>query len=263
MALDEALLESFSAGSSPPTLRLYGWRPATLSLGRYQDAAADLDIAKCSADGVSVVRRMTGGGIIYHDDELTYSIVCSPADLGHVSGVKDGFRHLCAFLLATYHKLGLHAAFATEVDHGGIVLGARSAFCFAGREHYDIVVHGKKIGGNAQRRKRNVIFQHGSIPLSSCVEKALRYLRAPAHGLEHTVSLAELGIAVPLEQLKELLAAAFEEELQVRLHPGAVSVREAEAAERLLAAKYQAERWNVAGKETHPHPDPPLEREGT
>ena len=64
MAIDEALLCSFDPISSQPVLRLYGWNPPTLSLGRFQKAAEVLDLERCTAEGVAVVRRMTGGGVI-------------------------------------------------------------------------------------------------------------------------------------------------------------------------------------------------------
>ncbi|UFS71676.1 lipoate--protein ligase family protein [Geomonas sp. RF6] len=247
MALDEALLESFAAGASPPVLRLYGWSPAALSVGRYQDAAASLNLPVCSGDGVDVVRRMTGGGIIYHDHELTYSLVCSPSHLGHISSVKDGFRQLCAFLMSTYRGLGLDPAFATECSDDEVRFGAATPFCFAGREAYDIVVGGRKLGGNAQRRKRDLIFQHGSIPLSSRVARGLRYLREPAPGAERAVSLEELGVTVPVETLKEALAASFEADVQVTLKPHPVTAQEWENVQRLLDEKYRCERWTLKG----------------
>lgn len=253
MALDEALLESFAGGDSPPALRLYGWSPAALSIGRYQDAAASLNLPVCRADSIPVVRRITGGGIIYHHRELTYSIVCSPAHLGSVSGIKDGFRRLCAFLLGTYRSLGLQPAFAVDRAEAGIALGIPSPFCFAGREAYDIVVDGRKIGGNAQRRKRHLIFQHGSIPLSGCVARAQKYLKAPAPEAEQAVSLEELGVAVPVEILKERVAASFEEALGVTLRPEPTTSREDDAVCRLLETKYRCESWNMRG-EVRSHP---------
>ena len=75
MAIDEALLRSFDPVSSPPILRLYGWSPPALSLGRFQKADQVLDLERCRADGVAVVRRVTGGGVIYHADELTLSLI--------------------------------------------------------------------------------------------------------------------------------------------------------------------------------------------
>jgi lipoyl(octanoyl) transferase len=248
MALDEALLSCFDAGHSLPVLRLYGWEPPALSVGRYQDAAAALDLEFCAADGVPVVRRMTGGGIIYHAQELTYSIVCAPEHIGEVVvGVKEGFRALCGFLLGTYQRLGLDAAFATDSNPDGAALGQRTAFCFAGKEDFDVLVRGQKIGGNAQRRLRGAILQHGSIPLESRVQQGLRYLRDPAPGAAGAVSLAELGLRPELTELKGMLVAAFQERLGVKLQSARPSAEELAAAARLEESKYRCSAWNLAG----------------
>ena len=245
MALDEALLGCFDPQLSLPVLRLYGWEPAALSVGRYQDAAAALDLERCAADGVAVVRRMTGGGIIYHARELTYSIVCSPEQVGDAVGVKDGFRRLCGFLLGTYRRLGLDAAFAADLNVAGAPLGQRTAFCFAGKEEFDVLVNGQKIGGNAQRRLRGAILQHGSIPLESRVQQGLGYLKEPAPGAAAAVSLAELGLRPELSALKGMLIDAFQERLGVRLQAGALSAEELDAAQRLEGSKYRCDDWNL------------------
>ena len=247
MALDEALLSCFDAQHSLPVLRLYGWEPPALSVGRYQDAPAALDLGLCAADGIPVVRRMTGGGIIFHARELTYSIVCAPEHVGEVAGVKDGFRRLCGFLLGTYQRLGLSAAFATDLNHAGTPLGRRTAFCFAGKEEFDVLVNGQKIGGNAQRRLRGAILQHGSIPLESRVLEGLRYLKDPAPGAEGAVSLAELGLQPDLAALKEMLVDSFQQRLGVRLLATSPSAVELAAAAGLEQSKYRCDAWNLAG----------------
>jgi lipoate-protein ligase A len=248
MALDEALLSCFNAKLSQPILRLYGWNPPALSIGRYQKADSALKLDLCQADGVPVVRRMTGGGIIFHAQELTYSLICSPEQLGEAAGVKEGFRKLCAFLLGTYRRLGLEPAFAVDLNPAGERLGARTDFCFAGKEEFDLLVNGRKIGGNAQRRMRGAILQHGSIPLENRLQDAFRYLAQPAPGAAGAVSLAELGLRPELESLKTMLTDAFEEALGVKLHQDSLNVEEEQAAARLEEKKYRCSEWNLAGR---------------
>lgn len=247
MAVDEAILSSFVKDRSRPLLRLYGWDPPALSVGRYQDVGEALRLDLCASERVPVVRRMTGGGIIYHAQELTYSIVCAPEHLG-LSGVKDGFRRLCGFLLGTYRRLGLDASFATDLNPNGERLGERTAFCFAGKEEFDVVVNGRKIGGNAQRRLSGAILQHGSIPLESRVLHGLRYLRDPAPGADGSASLADLGCFPDTGELKRMLAESFEECLGVSLTPGALTAEELDAAGELEAKKYRSDGWNIEGK---------------
>jgi len=215
MALDEALLSCFDKERSRPLLRLYGWAPPALSVGRYQAAGAALKLDLCAEEDVPVVRRMTGGGIIYHAQELTYSIVCAPEHLG-LSGVKDGFRRLCGFLLGTYRRLGLDASFAVDRNQAGERLGA--------------------------------ILQHGSIPLESRVLHGLRYLKEPAPGAEGSVSLAELGVTPELSQLKQMLVESFQECLGVSLSAESPSEEELRAAGGLEAKKYRSSRWNMDGQ---------------
>jgi lipoate-protein ligase A len=248
MAIDEALLRSFDPALSLPVLRLYGWNPPTLSLGRFQKAAEVLDLARCRADGVAVVRRVTGGGVIYHADELTYSLVCAPGQIPPTSSIKDSFRVLTGFLLAFYRTLGLDAAYAVDVAPEGTRLGERTAFCFAGKESFDILANGRKIGGNAQRRLKGVIFQHGSIPLQNRVGKGLSYMREQiAVHAEGTASLAEYGVSVGREELLELLAATFSKHFGVNLLNDTQSKREQADMKRLLSSRYLADSWNLEG----------------
>lgn len=248
MALDEALLNCFDKKSSLPILRLYGWDPPALSVGRFQQADAALHLPLCEADGVQVVRRMTGGGIIYHAQELTYSIVCAPEQLGEVAGVKEGFRRLCGFLIGTYQRLGLEACFAADLNPTGERLGVRTPFCFAGKEEFDVLVNGRKIGGNAQRRLSGAILQHGSIPLVSRVQDGLRYLKEAAPGALDSVSLAELGLQPEADRLKQLLAESFEECLGVTLVPDRLNRCEYESATLLERNKYRSPGWNINGE---------------
>lgn len=256
MAIDEALLRSFDPASSQPVLRLYGWAPPTLSLGRFQKAAEVLDLGRCRADNVAVVRRVTGGGVIYHADELTYSLVCAPGQIPPAASIKDSFRVLTGFLLAFYRMLGLDAAYAADVAPEGTRLGERTAFCFAGRESFDILAGGSKIGGNAQRRLKGVIFQHGSIPLQNRAATGLTYMRektpeqTPEQAPEHaggTASLAEFGVSGDRDILNQQLAAAFNGYFGVELENDTLSEREQSDITDLMKNRYSADSWNLEG----------------
>jgi lipoyl(octanoyl) transferase len=248
MATDEALLRSFDPASSLPVLRLYGWSPPALSLGRFQKAAEVLDLERCRADGVAVVRRVTGGGVIYHADELTYSLVCAPGQIPPAGSIKDSFRVLTGFLLAFYRALCLDAAYATDVAPVGTHLGKRTAFCFAGRESFDILADGRKIGGNAQRRLKGIIFQHGSIPLQNRAATGLSYMRdqSPEHA-EGTTSLADCGVSADRNSLIQELTAAFSDHFGVVLENDTLSERELADMTELIANRYTVDRWNLEG----------------
>ena len=248
MAIDEALLRSFEPAKSLPILRLYGWSPPALSLGRFQSADQVLNLERCREDDVAIVRRITGGGVIYHAEEITYSIVCTPGQIPPAASVKDSFRVLTGFLLAFYRQLGLDAAYALDSAPVGARLGERTAFCFAGKESFDILVNGCKIGGNAQRRMKELIFQHGSIPLKNLAASGLRYMREDdAELAQAATGLAECGINAGSGSLQKDLSAAFSSVFSVELDEAKLSAQEQTDAEWLTRMKYSTDRWNLEG----------------
>lgn len=246
MAVDEALLRGYELQDSPPTLRIYGWEPAGISIGFSQDAAE----VSMGRGAMPVVRRITGGGAIVHRDELTYSLVCSGGDLGPaVTPVVSSYKAISAFLIRFYKSLGLDAAFACDVFQGE-KLGAPSTLCFASKEKYDIVVGGRKIGGNAQKRTRENIFQHGSIPITSGGK-----LPAGSASLEEL-----LGRRPERKGLAALLIDAFVDTFRIEAEEGRMTASEEALCKELRANKYCSDEWNVGRQERpchnlrHAHP---------
>ena len=234
MAVDEALLASFDPVHSRPVLRLYGWEPPALSVGRFQDAGEVIDLARSRAAGVPVVRRITGGGAVYHAGELTYAIVCAPHHIPRTVSVKDSFRVLTSFLLRSYRALGLDASYAIDRLPAGMGLGERTPVCFAGRESYDILIGGRKIGGNAQRRMKNVIFQHGSIPVENRMAEGNAFFSGALPGLSETaVALRDCGVSASFAELKECVTGAFRETVGSMLEPDRLTTGEETLAGRL------------------------------
>jgi lipoyl(octanoyl) transferase len=249
MAIDEAIAREQSAGSELPTLRFYGWSPAGFSLGYFQDASGILNIPKCVKEGVPFVRRFTGGEVIFHDQELTYSLCFPGVMTGPFNSVKDSFRINSSFILEVYRKLGLDAGFVSQRS-AEVPSGPAGALCFESSEEYDIMVQGKKLGGSSQRRIKNIIFQHGSIPLKFDFNKFKPFLNQDISGLEDKViSLGEaLGRELSFNDLEGLLRRSFEEVIGVELIEGDLSFKESETADSLKKEKYQSSRWNVLRK---------------
>jgi lipoate-protein ligase A len=157
MFADEAIFLYFSYYKIP-TLRIYGWDSPFVTLGCHQSEEEVLTFKT----NIPFTKRITGGASILHYREVTYSIVCLRDDLDLPFGVKDSYKILCSFLIEFYNQLGLEAKFAE--DSKGRVCLRYETFCYSTLQSFDITIEGKKIGGNAQRRRRNLIFQHGSIP---------------------------------------------------------------------------------------------------
>src|SRR5260221_6271867 len=167
MAIDEAILEAVGRGDAPPTLRLFRWEPACLSLG-YAQPASDGDRERLNSHGWHLVRRMTGGRAILHTDELTYSVAL-PMDHALVAGtIPESYRRLSMPLLAALHELGLdaHADKRTGINSAPV-----GPVCFEVPSDYEITAGGKKLIGSAQVRKHNGALQHGSIPLDGDVSR--------------------------------------------------------------------------------------------
>ena len=240
MAVDEALLSNFREDDRP-ILRLYGWEPS-LSVGRFSNVRKCVDLVKLEREKLSFVRRMTGGGVLVHGGDLSYTLILPRESLGHI-GVKESYRYLCGFLIRLYENLGQNAMFAsdTKLETG------HSDICLAGNEAYDIVIKGRKMGGNAQRYSRNLLFQHGSIPIH-LDEACFKPLFLEDSGLERAATLERLGSPVTRERLSELLVESFSETFDADVKVDNLRLSEERSARELLSDKYSQDRWNIDAK---------------
>jgi len=193
MGLDETLLEEPIA---PPTLRLYTWKPDTLSLGYFQSLVDVPGHERARA----IVRRITGGGAIHHVNELTFSIAVSLDHPIYRGTVADSYRRVHAALATALRGVGVEAAprgdTILESDRTG------TGMCFHTSTPLDLAWNGKKGVGSAQRRKKGRVLHHGSIKLGeSILETGVATI--PGGGRDR--GPAEVGILVA-----ESLASAFD-----------------------------------------------------
>jgi len=238
MAVDEAILSSYPE-IKIPTLRIYGWSEPFISIGYNQDASGVLK----PKTNIPFVRRLTGGAAILHHREITYSITCSLADLNLPLGVKKSYEILNSFIKEFYRKLGLKAEFAKDVFLRG--LERRENFCFSSPEHFDFIINGKKIGGNAQRRKRDLIFQHGSIPQKldfALIESAINNTERLSAKTTFLEELLPPGCKV--REIASTFCAAFESVFNVKLEFGRLSAQERQSSYCLMETKYTTKEWN-------------------
>ncbi len=185
MAIDESLLTE-----KKPTFRLYTWEENSFSIGRFQKIE---DVQDWQKYGKKWAKRVTGGGLLLHGFDVSYTIVVPTESLGRRS-VKKSYEYLCGFLLSFYKDLGLKTNWAKDIYADSLT---KSSFCQVGFEPYDIIIDGKKIGGNAQKRTRDLILQHGSIPLKKDIREHSGY------------SLEELGIDMNETETKKKLLKNF------------------------------------------------------
>lgn len=226
MARDEALMTRVGGGASPPTLRLYEWDPPTVSLGYFQHYA-DYETLEPPAGGLAVVRRLTGGGAILHDIELTYALTL-PSGHGLLrpgATALYGLVHDAA--IAALRGLGIAPTRCGRTDDSGAAKGP--FFCFARRHAEDVLLGADKLAGSAQRRTRDAVLQHGSIVLGN------RFTQHPT-----------ATIPVPFEQSMRVLRSQFPAHLSqsagVSLAPGAWTPDELDAAA-ALCPKYAGAPW--------------------
>jgi len=156
MAIDEALLET----AVVPTIRFYRWRSPALSFG-YFGKFSDVAIYAAERD---LVRRWTGGGIVFHWDDLTYSIVIPASDPvfdeSSIAIYEKIHRALCAALAG--HNQGAELVTVANQLRAGD-RGSCDNDCFANPVPADVMMDGRKIAGAAQRRARRGLLQQGSI----------------------------------------------------------------------------------------------------
>ncbi len=244
MAVDEAMLLGYNSFKTP-TLRVYGWDKPFISLGYNQNPK---DILNLKGE-VPFVRRITGGSAILHHKELTYSLVCSLEDLNLPKAVKASYRIICSFLRNFYSQVGLKASFANDLNLKSQEikknLGKYKNFCFSNWQHFDLLVAGKKIGGNAQRRRKNIIFQHGSIPQEIDPAYIRRTIKDSGDLKERTTSLEEvLGKSLNFNSLSLLLYSSFKLTFGVEFSQEKLLPPEKEKVVFLLKEKYKTKEWN-------------------
>jgi lipoate-protein ligase A len=175
MAIDEAVLHALADGKGLPTLRFYRWEPACLSLG-YNQHHSEVDEDACVGLGYTWVRRPTGGRAILHTDELTYSVVAPQDEPRVMGGIVESYRRLSQGLLAGLRALGADVFQAQEEK---ALDSHSSAVCFDTPSNYEITVNGKKVVGSAQVRRRGIVLQHGSVPLTGDLGRIFSCLRLP------------------------------------------------------------------------------------
>ena len=217
MAVDEELLARAQAGADRPVLRLYAWQPPAVSLGRFQKSETAVNAEACKRLGFDIVRRITGGRAVLHDRELTYSIIArtdNPLFPGTVLGT---YKVIAAGLLAGLRNLGIPAELVARGSRHAerVDKNARDAACFSSPSWYELLVHGRKIVGSAQRRVSGAFLQHGSILMDYDPQLEALVIPGGCAGDVVTSIKRELGRDVPLDVVKEAFVQGFREALGV------------------------------------------------
>ncbi len=158
MQIDSDLLDYAIANKlNYPIFRLYGWKPACISLGRNQsDEFIDKEFLK--QEGIDLVRRLTGGRALLHDNEITYSYICPTSYLKNGENVTKSYIEISQILIDKFKKIGIELNFGTTKK-----INTKFDYCMLISTGADLCYEGKKLIGSAQCRKNGYILQHGSI----------------------------------------------------------------------------------------------------
>jgi len=242
MAVDEYLFRGLT--KEPRTIvRFYSWARPTASLGYSQSADKVLDLDYCQRNGIDVVRRITGGKLVLHWREITYSIASS--DTGTFSPtVAESYRLISAAIIRGLEKMGIRARLA-GTPPSSYSRGNMPCFAYPARD--EIEIDGRKIVGSAQKRVAGRFLQHGSIPLQDD-EGFLRrvsLIRDDDSDL-HRISVSEaLGREVDREWAVGCLVKGMAEHFGVRLVPQTLGAEAEEAIRNIQERRYEDDGWTL------------------
>ncbi len=230
MALEEVLIGTVASGGQP-TLRFWRWEPSATTIGRFQDVDAEVDLEFCHLHGIDVVRRMSGGGAVYHDrdGEFVYSVT-APEEL-FPRGVVEAYLVVLGRVMEGLAGMGVET---WVKDTNNLMAGDR------------------KVSGNSQRRSRGVLQVHGTVLVSANEDLMFSVLRARSG--QPVEGRATPSRHHPVVGLSALCDGSYEDLYdgvrQALLSGGtavATSWSEAELteAEGLVATKYGSDGWNL------------------
>ena len=245
MAEDEAIFKEAQRVPAPPTLRFYGWSKPSVSLGHFQNVDSEIDVSFCRKEGIDMVRRLTGGKAVYHDDDFTYAVIAGDKNGFFPSDIMGTYREISHCLAAGLRQLGIDAGLADKGrEKNGP--GCLKASCFSVPSEFEILVGGKKIWGSAQVRSRGAFLQHGSLlvsfdpvktyeimlPHGEPREGRIRHLRGAVTCMKDHLTCGEDLHALVAEALKR----SFSEYFGITLREDGLTPAEEALKEKLLRA---------------------------
>lgn len=228
MALDEAVSESVRAGGQP-TMRFFSWNPDCVTIGYHQSLEEEVNLEECEKRGFGVVRRLTGGGAVFHDrtGEITYSVI-APETI-FPKDIIASYREICGWIIEGLGELGVKAEF---------------------KPINDVIASGKKISGNAQTRRRGVLQQHGTILYGLDIKTMFGVLKVSKEKIsdkliasveERVTSLDRMGSSTRGEAYRALVKS-FTKGKEFEF--GDFTKEEINRAIDLAESKYSSREWN-------------------
>lgn len=199
MQIDSDLLDRAIAQKIDfPIFRLYGWKPACVSLGRNQKDDF-LDRKFLQENNIDVVRRLTGGRALLHDSEITYSYICPISYLKNGEHVISSYKEISQILIDKFKLLGIDLEFGTQKP-----IKTGFDYCMLISTGADLCYNGRKLIGSAQCRKNGYILQHGSILYDYDKELLEKIFKEPV-STDEIISIKEINPILTKSQIIDIL----------------------------------------------------------
>ncbi|MHA2172172.1 MAG: lipoate--protein ligase family protein [Candidatus Kariarchaeaceae archaeon] len=239
MAVDEAIYKLFPHFQIK-TLRFYGWKPSAVSIGHHQDLNHEVDLQSLERYNFELVRRITGGGAVFHDSEgeLTYSVVTDKSEIISNS-IEDSYYEIVERVFEPLINLGV------SIDYDQVHCPS-------------VFSNGKKISGNAQARSGGIILQHGTILVDYRPEIMYSVLKArPGRTQSDMVASVyskittisqQINREISIHELAKYIINELLEKYPQIFYIGSLNKDEMNLAKRITKTRYQNSGWLNEGK---------------
>jgi lipoyl(octanoyl) transferase len=247
MACDELLFERLKSATSPPTLRFYDWTNPTISLGYFQKIN-EFDLTRIRKKQFDLVRRPTGGRGVLHWDEVTFCLTITAGN----DGLWDIFRKIHESISYGLNLLHIPAKVlpAAKIDNEKKL---RTASCFASPARYELTLGGKKVAGSAQKKDRDFLLIHGSIPIIPHFKELFETLvfpdeetrtKAYNQAMKKMTSIFDWTKKIYNEkELQQSIVKGFREKWDMELAKSLINTIEEEEIKSLIKEKYESDEW--------------------
>jgi lipoyl(octanoyl) transferase len=252
MAIDEAIFRETIRNKKSPTIRFYGWMPAAVSIGYFQNIEEEINLEKCRAAGVDIVRRPSGGKAVFHCAEITYSVIACNKEALFPTDISGTYKIISRCLASGLADLGIETVLA---EAGRTLHDADfKACCFSVPSRNELLVSGRKICGSAQIRSSGGFLQHGSILMAFDPVQTASFLLPmrtadQLQKLRDSVAAVNEEVSNPVDE-KEIctsLKKGFTAVLGREIIEGRLTSAEEELAGSLIQ-RYSDSKWNIDRK---------------
>lgn len=245
MAIDESILNC----CEEPTLRVYQWSSPSISIGYNQNVKNEINLGACRKNGIKIVRRLTGGKAVLHENDITYSFIVPEDKIPLPKDVVESYRIIANALVIALQRIGVNAQVMQQRER------LKTPICFNSSNWYELTAKGKKISGSAQRRLQGKIMQHGPILMDFDFEKNSRLFslsnnssdaKALADSLKKKITSIkhQLVIDISYREMASAIKHGFQENFGFKFMDETLTKREAMLSEKLRSQKYSTDSWN-------------------